>query len=931
VLDDQEILFHFNALKTGYETGLMGYWPMNENTGSVAADNSPNGNDATLTGHTWVAGPTATQLVPNVINELYRDAGVVPRDQWSPVAWGSFLLAQFLTAPRSPGGRVPAIQADLVSREFSRNPALAAKFMLTDASYGGGKTADTQNFALAAAHYLSLVNPTGYRIDGGLSSLRPLRDVLNELALHGAYYERFSGGAYRMFVDHVNSALSLTAASSQYIAVGDRADLSFTGNIFTIEFWLKANDTTTAMGILRKRTAATAEEYAIWTSVGGTLEFRAWNSNGATVVYQVNTTYDTNWNHFALVADGANCFLYKNGVQVATAAKGGASMSDTVAPFELGRSRDNAGTGITYTNGLLDEVRIWNVARSLTNIIDWKDRELERLETGLVFYMQMNEVGQTSAFDLVTSTWYALLAGATWSTEAAVTWADPKDENGVAVELGDGDYGSTAWQNASYEGEIITALAQRVKTLTLSCAPDPGFTGNLKYVLGPSRSTTVLSATDVGTEVIETNDYIRDFRTADGECQFRLYTAYYGRRLITVTAHRSVRFLRLGQRVKFTAPNWKFVQDRRLLSLIRVEGETLQFGLRGWNAAAYSYTAGANQAPNTALILTDYTQTLPDIPTAFSTGTNTYTISAAGVVTVTVPVTATAPSTANVTALVFKITDASGVPFKTQSIPTLPGGTLAALFDGLPTGTAFYYRVYAFAGLNNASFQEGINAVLGPVTTGATPGAPSAPTSLAGMTKPGQTILTWTNPTNIDLAAIEIHRSTSNSFTDNTTKIDQVAKVGDAAGVSSKYVDSSGVYSTAYFYSVRAKNSCGQVSSFATSVSVTIPQTTTVDRQNMNSTLITGGNLNPYTRRILTFTVSPALSVTPGLSIDVADTPAAHAATLVGPWEQRTNLVSAWQFNADPSVIRNAGDLSLWFWTLTIGIHLTLSLFQHVL
>ena len=39
---------------TGAEVGLLGYWPLNETTGTTATDVSGNGNDGTVNGATWV-------------------------------------------------------------------------------------------------------------------------------------------------------------------------------------------------------------------------------------------------------------------------------------------------------------------------------------------------------------------------------------------------------------------------------------------------------------------------------------------------------------------------------------------------------------------------------------------------------------------------------------------------------------------------------------------------------------------------------------------------------------------------------------------------------------------------------------------------------------------------------------------------------------
>ena len=61
-LGQQEIESLMNSSPYGNETGLVGYWKMNEGTGSSAIDHSGNGNDGTINGASWI-----TQGTPDVI------------------------------------------------------------------------------------------------------------------------------------------------------------------------------------------------------------------------------------------------------------------------------------------------------------------------------------------------------------------------------------------------------------------------------------------------------------------------------------------------------------------------------------------------------------------------------------------------------------------------------------------------------------------------------------------------------------------------------------------------------------------------------------------------------------------------------------------------------------------------------------------------
>lgn len=56
-LDATEIEQFANTPPVGDETDLVGYWPLDEGSGTTAADETSNNNAATLSGHSWVLAP----------------------------------------------------------------------------------------------------------------------------------------------------------------------------------------------------------------------------------------------------------------------------------------------------------------------------------------------------------------------------------------------------------------------------------------------------------------------------------------------------------------------------------------------------------------------------------------------------------------------------------------------------------------------------------------------------------------------------------------------------------------------------------------------------------------------------------------------------------------------------------------------------------
>ena len=147
------------------------------------------------------------------VNTVYRDRRVVATAEYT-LAQSSlgYQVIRFTIDQRDSSGRLMDIQADVTSTEFAR-PSDAVKFLLTDATFGLGKTANTTSFTTAASDYAAV----SYVPHGGLDRRRPARDVLNDLLLRGAALDRNSSGEYTIQVD----AAAQHASATLQLGLGD--------------------------------------------------------------------------------------------------------------------------------------------------------------------------------------------------------------------------------------------------------------------------------------------------------------------------------------------------------------------------------------------------------------------------------------------------------------------------------------------------------------------------------------------------------------------------------------------------------------------------------------------------------------------------------------------------------------------------------------
>ena len=101
----------------------------------------------------------------------------------------------------------------------------------------------------------------------------------------------------------------------------------------------------------------------------------------SSIVYPQDT-----WFHLGATYDGTTMKLYQDGAEVASTSTSGTLATNSIDIY-LGRFNDGANSSIDC---LIDDVRIWNVARTQAQIDDNKSVELTGSESGLIGYWKLN-------------------------------------------------------------------------------------------------------------------------------------------------------------------------------------------------------------------------------------------------------------------------------------------------------------------------------------------------------------------------------------------------------------------------------------------------------------------------------------------------------------------------------------------------------------
>lgn len=211
------------------------------------------------------------------------------------------------------------------------------------------------------------------------------------------------------------NALQFNETIPNYVQVGNAMNTVLTGtNTITVEAWCYLTAYSflpTAVGnygsgmqfLLR----VDGNRPAFWVDNGG--GFRV--VNGATTV-PLNT-----WTHLAGVWNGSVLTVYINGVLDGTAGVVGGAFNATTNPVRIGASLTSESW-----HGKLDDVRIWSIARPVTDISTYMNACVSGTTPGLVALYHFEEGAGTSVADLTGHGYNGtLVSSPVWTTGLGCT------------------------------------------------------------------------------------------------------------------------------------------------------------------------------------------------------------------------------------------------------------------------------------------------------------------------------------------------------------------------------------------------------------------------------------------------------------------------------------------------------------------------------
>jgi gliding motility-associated-like protein len=182
----------------------------------------------------------------------------------------------------------------------------------------------------------------------------------------------------------LGNVLHFDGVDDYFATASNIAALNITANL-TLETWIKFDQTHSDWVRLIGKGDANNRTYGLWLGTDGKLLFQI---NGTPTGLNFSSTtalQPGNWYHIAAVRNGNNAKILINGVEDATATTSVSPQTNTF-PLTVGY-----GTLHTYLKGSLEDVRVWNIARSDSQIQQGMYNSIAGTETGLVAYYDFNQ------------------------------------------------------------------------------------------------------------------------------------------------------------------------------------------------------------------------------------------------------------------------------------------------------------------------------------------------------------------------------------------------------------------------------------------------------------------------------------------------------------------------------------------------------------
>lgn len=346
----------------GNEAGLLGYWKLDDGSGNQAADATGNGFNGTLT-----AMSISTCWVNNYIcSVLNPDIGITK-----------------IISPQTSEGLTNAEQVTVEITNFSMNNSVPFQI-----SYQlNNNQALTENISNIIPGFSSM----NYTFAQAADLSDSVENIL-ELTVTMQGDSNASNNSLTNIVTSYNPGSNLSLnfdGVNDEVLINNSASLNPTGNALTVEAWIMAfqwKDQVYQGTIVGKVEGSPDRGYNLGAGAGGIVEFQISDNGSWNGVQTMPVLKTGRWYHVAGVYDGSTLKIYVNGKLMGTKSAG--AISNSTCNLMIGEC-PSWGGGRNFS-GRIDEVRIWNYARSESEINSNLDENLTGNETGLIAYWNFN-------------------------------------------------------------------------------------------------------------------------------------------------------------------------------------------------------------------------------------------------------------------------------------------------------------------------------------------------------------------------------------------------------------------------------------------------------------------------------------------------------------------------------------------------------------
>jgi len=213
-------------------------------------------------------------------------------------------------------------------------------------------------------------------------------------------------------------ALRFDSGQLQFAEIADSPSLDLSSE-WTIEAWIWQETINSNLHIISKWGTAPEASYVLEANMGYLRLATNDGVNASTVLEENTVAMPTHtWTHIAASYSAGVARLYINGIEVAQGAM--SQPANSSQPLSFGR--EGPPLNSRYFDGRLDEVRIWSVARSQSQIAGAMNAVLSAPAAGLVGYWRLDEATGQVLHDLSGAGNDGLLGGGLSTAMSDPTW-----------------------------------------------------------------------------------------------------------------------------------------------------------------------------------------------------------------------------------------------------------------------------------------------------------------------------------------------------------------------------------------------------------------------------------------------------------------------------------------------------------------------------